>query len=422
MTRRTPRPATSVKRIDPRFVIIVGMMAALPAVSTDIYLPSLPDVVIDLNTTKAAAQLSLTGVLVGGGLGQLLIGPLSDRFGRRRPFMFGVGLHVITSLLCAIAPGIISLIALRFIQGFGNAAAGVVAMAVIRDRFVGADAARMMSRLTLVIGAAPMLAPSLGSLIAGWWGWQAVFYVLALGGAILMLIVWRFLPETLSVSRRRSQGIIGALRGYRHLFKDRLFLAFGILPAIGLTVIMGYVTGAPFVFQEGYGLSEHQFALLFAVNGMGMVIAAQINAALVRRYAPVRVLRLAVLVSMGMGAVLLTITLTQFGGLVGTALPLAFMLMINNFVASNGAAIALSRHGERAGSAAAVMGAMQMGFSGIAASLVGVLAEHVPNSVAMAIVMLSAITAAFLILMLATPVYRNGGWEVANAVPEQDDE
>src|SRR5690625_5207441 len=140
------------------------MMAALPAVSTDIYLPSLPDVVIDLNTTKAAAQLSLTGVLVGGGLGQLLIGPLSDRFGRRRPFMFGVGLHVITSLLCAIAPGIISLIALRFIQGFGNAAAGVVAMAVIRDRFVGADAARMMSRLTLVIGAAPMLAPSLGSL------------------------------------------------------------------------------------------------------------------------------------------------------------------------------------------------------------------------------------------------------------------
>ena len=420
MKHPNQRPKPALKRIDPRFVIIVGMMAALPAVSTDIYLPSLPDVVIDLNTTKAAAQLSLTGVLVGGGLGQLIIGPLSDRFGRRRPFMFGIALHVVTSILCALAPGIISLIVLRFIQGFGNAAAGVIAMAVIRDRFVGADAARMMSRLTLVIGAAPMLAPSAGSLIAGWWGWQAVFYVLAAGGAVLMFIVWRFLPETLSVSRRRSQGVIGALKAYRLLFKDRLFLAFGLLPAIGLTVVMGYVTGAPFVFQEGYGLSEHQFALLFALNGMGMVIAAQINAALVRRYAPVRVLRLAVLISMGMGGILLAITLTRFGGLVGTAIPLAFMLMINNFVASNGAAIALSRHGERAGSAAAFMGAMQMGFSGIAASLVGVLAEHVSNSVAMAIVMLSAITAAFLILVLATPVYRNGGWVVANTVNDED--
>src|SRR5699024_6923525 len=145
--------------------------------------------------------------------------------------------------------------------------AGVTAMAVIRDRFAGADAARMMSRLTLVIGAAPMLAPSVGSLIAGWWGWTAVFYALALAGLVVMFAVWRFLPETLSVSRRRSQGILGALRGYRLLFKDRLFLAFAILPGIGLTVVMGYVSGAPFVFQEGYGLSEHQFALLFALNG-----------------------------------------------------------------------------------------------------------------------------------------------------------
>src|SRR5699024_266191 len=181
-------------------------------------------------------------------------------------------------------------------------------------------------------------------------------------------------------------------------------LAVAVLPGCGLTVVMGYVSGAPFVFQEGYGLSEHQFALLFALNGFGMVMAAQVNAALVRHFAPVRVLRLAILVSITIGAALLTISITGFGGFWGIAIPLAFMLMVNNFVASNGGAIALSRHGERAGSAAAVMGAMQMGFSGIAASLVGVLAEHVSNSVAMAIVMLSAITLAFLILLLATPV------------------
>lgn len=410
MTIKYPRTTAPTNRIDPRFVLIVGMMAALPAVTTDMYLPSLPDVAIDLHTTKAAAQMTITGVLVGGGIGQLLIGPLSDRYGRRRPFMIGVAIHVITSILCAVAPGIVPLIALRMIQGLGNAAAGVTAMAVIRDRFAGADAARMMSRLTLVIGAAPMLAPSVGSLIAGWWGWTAVFYALALAGLVVMFAVWRFLPETLSVSRRRSQGILGALRGYRLLFKDRLFLAFAILPGIGLTVVMGYVSGAPFVFQEGYGLSEHQFALLFALNGFGMVMAAQINAALVRHFAPVRVLRLAILVSITVGAALLTISITGFGGFWGIAIPLALMLMVNNFVASNGGAIALSRHGERAGSAAAVMGAMQMGISGLVGSTVGLLAELVPNSVAMAIVMLSAVVIAFLILATATPTYRNGGW------------
>src|SRR5690625_213571 len=132
------------------------MMAALPAVSTDIYLPSLPDVVIDLNTTKAAAQLSLTGVLVGGGVGQLIIGPLSDRFGRRRPFMVGVALHVLTSILCALSAGIVPPVGLRFVQGFGNAAAGVVAVGVVRGRFVCAGGGRMVLRVTLVIGGGPL--------------------------------------------------------------------------------------------------------------------------------------------------------------------------------------------------------------------------------------------------------------------------
>src|SRR5664279_1290179 len=166
-----------------KYVLLLGLMCALPAVTSDIYLPSLPEVAIDLHTTTTAVQLTMSGVLVGGAVGQLVVGPLSDRFGRRRPVLIGIALHIVISLLCALAPGIGTLIALRVVQGFFNAAATVVAIAVIRDRFVGSDASRLLSRLMLVIGVAPLFAPTVGGLIAGQWGWRAVFVALAVFGA-----------------------------------------------------------------------------------------------------------------------------------------------------------------------------------------------------------------------------------------------
>ena len=177
--------ATAQFRPNAKYVLMLGLMCALPAVSTDMYLPSLPDVARDLGTSATAAQLTMTAMLIGGAVGQLVIGPLSDRFGRRKPVLIGVVLHIITSLLCAIAPAIVPLIALRSAQGFFNASATVVAMAIIRDRFVGADASRLMSRLMLVIGVAPLFAPSLGGVIAGQWGWRSVFLALAVFGVVL---------------------------------------------------------------------------------------------------------------------------------------------------------------------------------------------------------------------------------------------
>src|SRR5674476_884979 len=146
-----------------KYVLLLGLMCALPAVTSDIYLPSLPEVAIDLHTTTTAVQLTMTGVLVGGALGQLVVGPLSDRVGRRRPVLIGIALHIVISLLCALAPGIGTLIALRVVQGFFNAAATAVAIAVIRDRFTGSDASRLLSRLMLVIGVAPLFAPTVGA-------------------------------------------------------------------------------------------------------------------------------------------------------------------------------------------------------------------------------------------------------------------
>ncbi|HEX7806742.1 MAG TPA: multidrug effflux MFS transporter [Cellulomonas sp.] len=400
----TPTPAY---RPNAKYVLLLGSMAALPAVSTDIYLPSLPDVARDLGTGTAAVQLTMTGMMIGGAVGQLVIGPMSDRFGRRKPVLVGIALHVLTSLLCAIAPGILPLVALRVAQGFFNASASVVAMAVIRDRFVGSDASRLLSRLMLVIGVAPLFAPSIGGLIAGQVGWRGVFVALAVFGVGLWVVVWRRLPETLPGERRRDGGLTTALAGYRVLLRDRHFLALAVLPGLGAAGLMSYVVGSPFVLREGYGLSANQFALLFAVNGMGLVGGAQVNAWLVRRYAPIRIIRVIVPVSLGLGLVLLAVGVTGAGGLPALLVVLWLALALVNVTPPNASALALGRHGEMAGTAAAFIGGTQAFVSGIIAPLVGVLGG---TTLAMTGVMAGASLAALLVLALATPAYRSGGW------------
>jgi DHA1 family bicyclomycin/chloramphenicol resistance-like MFS transporter len=391
-----------------KYVLLLGLMCALPAVTSDIYLPSLPEVARDLHTTTTAVQLTMTGVLVGGAVGQLVVGPLSDRFGRRRPVLIGIALHIVISLLCALAPDIGTLIALRVIQGFFNAAATVVAIAVIRDRFTGSDASRLLSRLMLVIGVAPLFAPTVGGLIAGQGGWRSVFVGLAVFGAALWLAVWRRLPETLPPGRRRAAGLRPALRGYRALLGDRHFVAIAVLPGLGMAVLMCYVIGSPFVLREGYGLSANQFALLFAVNGVALVGGAQINASLVRRVAPIRILRCALPLLLLAAVVLLVVALTGAGDLFGLLAALWVTLGLIQFIPPNAAAIALGRHGAIAGTAAAFIGATQAGVAGVISPLVGVLGG---DARAMCLVMIASAAAAMLILATATPAYRRGGWQ-----------
>ncbi|WP_447925547.1 multidrug effflux MFS transporter [Georgenia muralis] len=388
------------------FVLLLGAMAALPAVTTDLYLPSLPDVARDLETSAALVQATITGVLIGGAAGQILIGPLSDRYGRRAPVLIGISVHIVASLLAAIAPSIIPLLALRVIQGVGNSAAMVSAMAVIRDRYSGAGASVILSRLMLVIGVAPLFAPTVGGFIAHLWGWRANFTVLAILGLILLLVVARALPETLPPERRMARGIGGTARSYGVLLADRQFMALALLPGLGLGALISYVAGSPFVLREGYGLSENAFALLFALNGAGLVLGSQVNASLVRRFEPLRIIRVAIPLAMLLAVVLVAVAATGAGGLVGLMTPLWFMLAVNAFVPPNASALALTRHGERAGTAAALIGAMQAGVAGTVSPLVGVLGG---DAIAMATVILGAVAAAFVVLVVATPAYRRGG-------------
>ena len=390
-----------------KYVLMLGALAALPAITTDIYLPSLPTVATDLGASTAAAQMTMSGMLIGGAVGQLFIGPFSDRFGRRLPVLIGITLHVITSLLCSIAPNIETLIGLRVVQGFFNAAASVVAIAVIRDRFTGSEAARLLSRLMLVIGVAPLFAPTLGQAIAGQWQWRAVFWALALIGLVLLTIVWRFLPESLPPGRRRVTGPRGALTGYLGLLRDRHFLALAVLPGLGMAVIMSYVVGSPFVLQTEYGLSEGQFAVVFAMNGVALVLSAQLNAYLVRKVAPIRILRVAIIGQLLFAVTLLVIIVTGFGGVVGVVAGLWLVLGMQGMIPANATVLALGRYGHMAGTAAALIGAMQSGIAGVVSPFVGLLGG---TAVAMSSVMIAAITIGVTILAVATPAYRRGGW------------
>jgi DHA1 family bicyclomycin/chloramphenicol resistance-like MFS transporter len=401
-------------RADARYILLLGFMAALPAFSTDMYLPSLPDVARDLHTSATAAQLTMTAMMLGAAVGQLVIGPISDRFGRRKPVLVGVGLHVLMSFLCAVAPWIGLLIGLRAAQGFFNAAATVVATAVIRDRFVGADAAKVMSRLMLVIGASPLFAPSIGGLIAGAWGWRAVFGALAVFGVALWFVVLFRLPESLPPERRRVGGLRVAGAGYLALLRDRHFLGLALMPGLTFAVLMSYVVGSPFVLRDGYGLTQTQFALIFAINGIGLVGGAQVNAALVHRIAPLRIMRTAQVVIVALSGVLVVLGVTGAGGLPALLVVLFLTVSFINLVGPNANALALSRHGEVAGTAAAVSGSLQAFIGGAVTPLSGLLGG---DAKAMTGVMVTAAVLGLVVLAVATPAFRRTREPVLQAEP-----
>ncbi len=406
MSSRTSE-STSTQGPTAGFVLLVGLLTLVPAVSSDMYLPSLPQVASDLGASTAGAQLTITGMVLGGAFGQLVIGPLSDRFGRRRPALAGVSVHAVLSLLCAVAPTIGVLVGLRVAQGFAAAAATVVALAMIRDRYAGAEAARLMSRLMLVIGVAPLFAPSIGSLVATVWGWRGVFVALAGLALVLVVVVAVALPETLPPERRVHARVGAMALGYVSLLRDRRFLALAVLPGLGMVVIISYVSGSPFVLQDQYGLSPSQFAGVFALGGVGLVLGAQLNAALVRRMGPARLMRASAPAAAVAATVMLVLAVTGVGGVAGLIGALWVVLLLLGFLGANASALAMTRHGERAGTAAATIGFLQAGLGGGVSPLVGVLGG---DAVAMTGVILGGLVLAVLVLALATPAYRREGW------------
>jgi MFS transporter, DHA1 family, multidrug resistance protein len=352
-------------------VLLLGALIALGPLSIDLYLPALPELTDDLSASPSSVQLTLTGMLVGLGLGQLLIGPLTDIYGRRRPLLVGISVNIVTALLCAVAPSIVVLDLLRVLQGVGAAAASVVAMAVVRDLFTGRAAAAVISRLVMVMGLAPVLAPSLGSAVLEVGSWRTVFLVLAGLGVLLVALAAVALKETLPPERRAAPGLRTTLQGYGILLRDPTLVGFMMVASLTMAAVFAYVSGASFVMQDGFGLDERTFGLVFGVGAVGLIVSSQVNVALLRRYNPGTILSTALAIAAVAGVVLLLNAVTGVGGLLGILVPIWVVLAMVALCGPNATALALADHGERAGAAAALLGAAQFATGAVIAPLTG---------------------------------------------------
>jgi MFS transporter, DHA1 family, multidrug resistance protein len=379
-----------------RMIAILGAMVALGPLTIDMYLPALPKIADDLSVSSSVAQLTLTGTLAGLALGQLIVGPLSDSLGRRRPLMAGIVLHMLASLLCLFAPNIEVLGVARGLQGMGAAAAMVVAIAVVGDLYAESVAATVMSRLMLVLGVAPVVAPSLGAAVLLKASWHWVFAVLVLLAGGLLVLAALALPETLPAAHRRPLKVRGIAATYVEVMRDVRFVILVLVAALGMSGLFAYIAGASFVLQGHYGLDQQAFALVFGAGAVALIGATQFNVVLLRRFAPQTIVVWALVAASLAGVVFVGLAYGHIGGLAGFVVPVWAILAAMGLVIPNAPAVALSRHPDAAGTAAALLGAAQFGLGAAVAPLVGVLGN---NEIALALVMTAGMVIALLALL-----------------------
>ncbi|MFD2007124.1 multidrug effflux MFS transporter [Streptomyces narbonensis] len=383
-------PVTAARRVGLLVTLVLGGLTALPPLSMDMYLPALPEVTGALHAPAATIQLTLTACLAGMALGQLVVGPMSDKWGRRRPLLAGMVVYVLATAVCALAPTAELLIGFRLLQGLAGAAGIVIARAVVRDLYDGVEMARFFSTLMLISGVAPIVAPLIGGQILRVTDWRGVFHVLTVIGILLTLVVWRFLGETLPPERRHEGGVGHALRTMRGLLADRVFAGYMLTGGLAFAALFAYISASPYVVQEIYGASPQTFSLLFGLNSIGLVVVGQINGKLlVGRVSLDKVL------GWGIGTILLAslalvlMTTGVFGevGLVPVAAGLFVLMSAMGLALPNTNAQALMRTPHAAGSASALLGTSSFLVGAIASPLVGIAGEH--TAVPMAVVQLA---------------------------------
>ncbi|MEU4482999.1 multidrug effflux MFS transporter [Micromonospora sp. NPDC023966] len=381
-------------------LVLLGTLTAIGPLSLDMYLPAFPAMTRDLGADQAGIQLSLTTCLIGLAIGQFVTGPLSDRWGRRRPVLIGVVGYALLALACAAAPSAPMLAVARFAQGLAGGMGVVVARAVVRDLYSGRAAAKYFSRLTLVFGVAPVAAPSVGSLVLRFGDWRAVFLTLAVIGLLLAVAVALRLPETLPAERRSTGGLAATARTMRSLATDRVYLGYALTQGFAFAGLFAYISGSSFVFQDVFGVSAVAFSLIFGLNALALVATGQVNARLLDRFSPRRLLVTTGVVGVVAAAGVLTGALG--GSLAVFAVALFAFVGSLGMVTPNSTALALDAHARRAGTAAALLGGVQSVIGALAAPLVGLGGEGsaVPMAVVLAAAAALSLTA---VLALARP-------------------
>ncbi|WP_393916062.1 multidrug effflux MFS transporter [Halostreptopolyspora alba] len=396
------RPAWLRRRRSVAFLVLVlGLLTATGPLATDLYLPAFPEIAEDLGATEAQIQLTLTAMMIGLALGQLIIGPLSDGVGRRTPMLVGIIVFTVTSFLCLLAPSAGVLTVLRFVQGIAGAAGAVIARAVVRDLFIGDDAARFFSRLALVIGLAPMLGPIVGGQLLLLGPWQLCFVALGVVSGLSFLVVYFWLPETLPVERRQMVNVAGLLGTVWRLVRDVRFLGPVLTLGLSFAMMFTYISAFSFVSQEELGASAQQYSLMFAINTVGLICGTQLNGFLVGRVETSRRLAGGLVVALSAVMVLLVLAVSGAASLVSLTVVLFVMMFGVGFVMPNATTLAVSSQVPAvAGTASALMGALQFSMGGGLASFAGLTPSGDATLMSMATVMVGLGVVALVVFLV----------------------
>ncbi|WP_341280040.1 Bcr/CflA family multidrug efflux MFS transporter [Paenibacillus sp. FSL H8-0537] len=387
---------TSSARI--RMALLLGALAAFAPLSIDMYLPALPELANYFGASASMAQLSLTACLLGIAVGQLIIGPLSDIYGRKKPLMIGLIVYVIASVLCIVAPSIETFVLLRLVQGLGGAAGIVLSRAIVRDMYDGPEMTKFFALLMLVNGVAPIAAPIAGGQVLQWTSWRGVFLVLGAIGVVMLFASWLGLRETLQEQNRLKGGLQSTLRTFGTLIRDRVFMGYALSQGFVTAAMFAYISGSPFVLQEIFGVSPQMFSVCFAINGVGIIIASQTAGRLAGKVSETKLLIVGLSMASIGGVALLLVILADLG-LIAVLIPLFFVVSSVGVIQTASFTLAMQSQGKAAGSASALIGLLSFVIGAIAAPMVGLGGSHTALPMGIVIAASSIIAVLFYVFM-----------------------
>lgn len=388
-------------------IFTLGLLSAMGAFSIDMYLPGFPDIARDLHTTIAHITLSITSFFIGISVGQMIYGPLLDKFGRKKPLYIGLAVYLVTSLACAYAPTANALIGIRFLQALGSCAGMVASRALVRDIFPVSENAKVFSLLMLVLAISPIVAPTLGGYMTALFGWQSIFYILTGLAAVTLVLVYFKLPDGRPANLSLSLLPRPIINGFLEVAKVPQFYTYAFAGAIASSGLYAYIAGSPFVFMDLYQVSEKQYGWIFAFVAMGLIGASQVNTILLRKYSSEQIIRVTLFCQSLAGLALVLGTWFHFLGLFSTIFLIWIFLSTQGFAFPNSSALCLAPFSKNAGTASALMGAIQLGLGAISTALVSVFNNGTPMP--MAAVMCVCATGSVVVLLIGRRIIASQG-------------
>lgn len=373
------------------FIALIAAMMTMTAMTIDINLPAIPATAADLDASLSTAQLTVTIFFAGFAVGQLVWGPLSDRIGRKPGMLIGTVIYVLATIGCALAPDMTALLVWRALQGFGAGAGSVLGRAVIRDRFEGAQMARMLSLALAAFITAPIVAPTIGAAILGFASWRWIYGFLAVYGLVMLALTTLFLEESLKARNPGALGPAQLWRGFAAVFRDPVSRPWAIVVILGFGTLTVYLTNSSAVLMQGYGMSASQFGAAFAIVAVCSFAGNMLNSRLVHRLPLTRLIRLALLAASAMAALALGLALTGLGGVWSLVVVIGLFFTAFGLLAANGTTLALQPHGAAAGAAAAALGFGQTVIPALLGGLVAFLYDGTALPMLAAMLILAAL-------------------------------